>query len=272
MKSAFAWIVGFAGLTIAGPTGLRASSLFDVLLRRGEAPVLTVTDFTEEGKKWPEASPKAPVYYEAISFGTKNFPGLHGDPSPNSREMVAMIVKALKKQGYESATTPGQATIFLSMSWGYSRANLGALGFLGGDKMDLMWELQANSSWNAPNLLRRGMRGAEADLMMEMANRDLYIASIRAYDLKKLDAGTEVELWHTRIATEAGGTAMITAMPTMITAAAPYIGKETKKPVFRDPFDLKRANVELGPTQMIDFVDPAPASTPTEGEGTSTKK
>lgn len=220
---------------------------------RREPDILTVTD---EGRSWPSPEPGKPVYYEAISFGTRNFPGLPGDPSPNSRAMLTLIVKTLAKQGFVQAPKKGQAKVFLSIGWGYSRANLSALGFLGGDKLDLMWELESGPNIS-PNVLRRGFRGVDEVKVMEAANSNLYIASIQAFDLVELDAGKKKLLWHTRIACEATGLTMSETMPTMIIAAGPFIGRETKKPVWRDLTDLRKANVDIGEAKMLEFVDPA---------------
>lgn len=224
--------------------------------------VITVTDTTEEGRKWPQPEPGKPVYYEAIVFGAKNFHGLPGDREPTKRAMSNLIVGALKKQGYLIGTQKGQATIFLSISWGYRRATLGSLAFLGGDKLDLMWELHPEfSSVFAFNALHRNMRSSEASAVMEAANSDLYIVSIRAFDLKAIDADKEVELWHTKIALPANGSYMEEAIPTMITLATPFIGRETKKPMFSDQTPLRTGHVEIGPTKTLEFVDPEAGST-----------
>lgn len=233
-------------------------------LTRREPDILTVTDVTDEGRSWPSPEPGKPVYYEAISFGTRNFPGLAGDPTPNSRAMLNLIVKTLAKQGFVRAPKKGVAKVFLSIGWGYSRANLSALGFLGGNKLDLMWELESGPMLS-PNVLRRGFRGVDEVKVMEAANSDLYIASIQAFDLVALDAGKKILLWHTRIACEATGLTMAETMPTMIIAAGPFIGRETQKPVWRDLTDLRKANVDIGEAKMLDFVDPAvPKRSPTK--------
>jgi hypothetical protein len=217
-----------------------------------EPYILTVTDVSEEGKKWPQASPDAPVYYEAISFGSQNFQGLHGDPAPSNRQMTNLLVKELEKQGFVLAKQKGQATIFLSISWGYSRANLGVLGFLGGEKMDLMWE--TSSLELGSNLWRRNFRSPEAELIMQAAGSDLYIASIKAYDLKKLDAGTEVILWHTRVACESRGLSMRDTMPQMILAGAQFAGRDIK-PIWRDPMEVRKGDVKIGESEVIEYTE-----------------
>jgi hypothetical protein len=228
--------------------------------------VLTVTDTTEEGRSWPVPKPGEPVFYEAISFGSRNFPGLRGDIVPNTRAMTDLIVKTLAEQGFQRAQKRGIAKVFLSISWGYSRANLGSLGFLGGDKLDLMSEL-GNDPYS--NSMARWIRPLTAEKIMEAANSDLYIASIQAFDLKKLDAGEKVLLWHTRIACEARGLYMADALPTMIMAAGPFIGHETKKPVWRDANELKKAHIDFGQLRTIELIQTSPEK---GSAGEATKK
>jgi len=261
-------VIGLFFASLLARTSLHASGFLDFF--RTTAPdVLTVTDMTEEGRKWPLPEPGKPVIYEAISFGSKNFPGLPGDTAPNPRVMSAFIVKTLAEQGYEQAKEKGIAKVFLSISWGYSRANLGALGFLGGDKLDLMWELKTYGGTLSPDVLLRWNRSLTAEKVMETANGDLYIASIQAFDLEKLDAGTQVLLWSTRIACSSRGLNMADAIPTMITAAGPFIGRETQKPVWHDTTELKKVRIEFGELKTLELMQP---SSPTDKAEEPTKK
>src|SRR4051794_38385320 len=84
------------GFWIFGPAreaSLHAGGLANFFARVPD--ILTVTDVTEEGRSWPVPQPGKPVYYEAVSFGSKNFPSMPGDPSPDSRAMLLLIVKTL---------------------------------------------------------------------------------------------------------------------------------------------------------------------------------
>jgi len=261
MKILARWVAGLFFVALLAKPSLHA----DGFLSFFETPapdVLTVTDVTDEGRKWPLPEPGKPVLYEAISFGSQNFPGLRGDVTPNPRTMAAFIVKTLAEQGYQQAKEKGVAKVFLSICWGYSRANLGVLGFLGGEKLDLMWEL--DGSPNAVHGPPRWMRSLTADKVMEAANSDLYIASIQAFDLKKIDAGEIVPLWHTRIACPARGLMMADAVPTMIVAAGPLIGRETKKPVWRDTTELKKVRIDFGELKTLELMQPSSTSDRTE--------
>jgi hypothetical protein len=266
MNALARWNLSLIFFTVLAGSSLRAIGLLD-FSNPTTPDVLTVTDVTEEGRSWPLPEPGKPVFYEAISFGSGSFPGLGGDVRPKSRAMVDLIVKTLAEQGFQRAKEKGVAKVFLSISWGYNRANLGVLGFLGGDKLGLMWELN-NSPFEARGA-PRWTRSATAEAVMQLAESDIYFASIQAFDLEKLDAGEMVLLWHTRIVCEARGLYMSAAMPIMIVAGGPYIGRETKKPIWRDAYDLKKGRIDFGPLKTIEMIEP-PTENGTTG-GTSKK-
>jgi hypothetical protein len=127
------------------------------------------------------------------------------------------------------------------------------LGFLGGDKLNLMGELGKDGYTSG---IPRWMHSGTAERVMQLAESDLYITSIQAFDLEKLDAGKMVLLWHTRIICEARGLYMSAAIPTMIVAGGPYIGRETKKPVWRDAYELKKARVDFGELKTLELMQP----------------
>ena len=263
MNTLASWSIRLLLFTTLVGSSLRAAGFLDFAAHT-TPDVLTVTDVTEAGRSWPSPEPGKPVYYEAISFGARNFPGLHGDVKPSPRAMGDLIVKTLAEQGFLRAPKKGVAKVFLSIGWGYSRANLGALGFLGGNKLDLMWELESSPDEVGPP---RWMRSITTEQIMNAANSDLYIASIQAFDLEKLDAGEKVLLWHTRIACEARGLVMANAIPTLVVAGGPFIGRETKKPVWRYAAELRKAHVGFGELKTVEMIE-APAANDPAGEAT----
>ena len=262
MKTLARWIAGLFFIVILSQALLRGRGFFDPV----DPDVLTVTDVTDEGRSWPQPEPGKPIYYEAISYGDRNFQGLRGDAEPNPRAMLRLIVSALAEQGFEPTREKGGAKVFLSICWGYSRANPRMLSFLGGDKVNLL--CMANGS-NMLIAKPRWMLSQTAAKMMDAAYSDLYIASIQAFDLQKLDAGKRVLLWHTRFACFASRLSMADALPAMIVAGGPFIGKETEKPVWRDVGELKKAHVDFGILKVLEYIEPIE---PSMGEDTSQKK
>lgn len=265
MNTFVGWSTRFLLITVLGGSSLHARDFLGFYTRT-TPDVLTVTEVTEAGRSWPLPEPGKPVYYEAISFGARNFPGLPGDVTPSPRAMTDLIVKTLTEQGFLRAPKKGVAKVFLSIGWGYSSANIGVLGFLGGDKLDLMRDLDSSpTAFGAP----RWMRSTTAEQVMNAAGSDLYIASIQAFDLEKLDADEKVLLWHTRIACEARGLMMASAIPVMVIAAGPFIGRETKEPVWRNAADFKQAHVGFGELKTIELIQTPPTKDET---GNTTKK
>ena len=68
------WILLAGALARAASGPVSAADFFNFLHER-DTDVITVTDVTDEGKKWPQPAPGKPVYYEAMSFGSNRFPG-----------------------------------------------------------------------------------------------------------------------------------------------------------------------------------------------------
>jgi hypothetical protein len=265
MKTLARWAAGLFFIAVLSQASLRARGFFDSI----DPDVLTVTDVTDEGRSWPKPEPGKPVYYEAISFGDRNFQGLRGDAEPNSRAMLRLIVSALAEQGFEPTKEKGGAKVFLSICWGYLRANPspGMLTFLGGEKVDFHPELMRVGL--SPLTKPTWMYPRSAQKIVEAASDNLYIASIQAFDLQKLDAGKKVLLWDTRIACSSRRISMAEALPAMIVAAGPFIGKETEKPVWRDVGELKKAHVDFGILKVLEYIEPTEPST---GEDTAQKK
>jgi hypothetical protein len=79
-------------------------------------------------------------------------------------------------------------------------------------------------------------------------------------------------LWQTRIALPANGKSMREALPSMLLAAGPTIGRETQSPVLRDPDEAVKAWVEFGELKVLDddpAVDPAHSGFPEEKNDTA---
>jgi hypothetical protein len=101
MKS-LAVFLGAASILLLLPAAGQADGFRSFFAAR-EPDILTVTDVTEEGKTWPQPAPGKPIYYEAINYGARNFPGLPGDPAPASDAMAPA-------SGGEATTTTDSTT------------------------------------------------------------------------------------------------------------------------------------------------------------------
>ena len=69
-----------------------------------------------------------------------------------------------------------------------------------------------------------------------------------------------VVYWQTRIGIPANGKSMAEALPVMMLAAGPAIGRPTDKPVLLDADRAREGQVKLGELKFLDY-DSAPATT-----------
>jgi hypothetical protein len=224
------------------------------LFGRTENDVIIVTDVSAAGRKIQPASPESPVYFWAINFGC-DYGSTPGDKVPESREIGAVIEKVLASQGYVRADAKHPPSLYLGFQWGRLEARLGQnLAYLGGDKLDLMWEVQENFGHLPAQVLWRNSRSPEADKVMALASDELYAVTISTFDYASvLDTTRQpLLLWQTRIATRGLGAWMKVALPKIIQLAGPSIGRETPVPVFRKPAELLRESIEFGELRVLD--------------------
>ena len=245
--------------------------------------VITVTDTTPEGKAMAPASPEHPVYYVAEDLGFREFGApVPGDPLPPHAQITAVIVKTLQKHGYLPADKQHMPTQFILFNWGtmYAPPSAGALDggskqvmhppnplllkFMGGDKVDLMWDtpvdnpnISMGGSMVDARTLTQGLRSAIAQKIHDAAEGDLYVAALGGYDFQALRAGKSVKLWQTRIACPADGLALADTIPAMIVAAGPQIGRDTQLPVWKDASEGGDGQVNIGELRVVGTSEPA---------------
>jgi hypothetical protein len=260
---------GFALLLLAlglgGAAGARGEfSLFQNVW----GDVLVATDTTEEGRKLPQASKEQPVYYKGLSMGNLLGEGLRGDQEPGVKELNNFVASVLAKQGYLPAR-PGkhEPTLLLVLQWGYLDPRTEDLfWFLGYNTRD---DIAAPTQINflGAEVFRRGMRSRTTETILRDAQNPIYGIMISAFDYKTAKTLEPVILWQTRIGLPTNGKSMVEAMPVMLVAAGPAIGRPADKPVLADADAARSGTVNLGELQFLDsFYDPA------RGPGVGAKK
>ena len=217
--------------------------------------VIAVTDMTPAGRQLPPVSRENPVYYQAVTAGYQDFGrGIAGEREPDNDAFLQVVLRTLKKQGYIPATDEHPATIVLGFSWGSLRGDMaGALNVLGGNKLDLMWEVRPTTGLDVRQWLR-GLRSEKADRVLELAKGDLFVMNIAAYDRDALIRGKQVALWNTRISSPTRGVWAADALPRIVEVGGPVIGRETETPeltTVREAFG-KEGSVEIGDLAVVD--------------------
>jgi hypothetical protein len=137
------------------------------------------------------------------------------------------------------------------------------LRFMGGDKVDLMWDTSINNpaiqdtgGMADARILLVGLRSSIAQKIHDAAEGDLYVAALGGYDFKALLKGKSVKLWQTRIACPADGLALADTLPVMVVAAGPQIGRETEVPVFAAAAEENRGEVKIGEMKVLGTSEP----------------
>ena len=222
-----------------------------------DVTVITVTDFTPEGKKLPQASKENPVYFEALILGYNDWGRpIAGEKVPDKKLFIRLIFKVLAEQGYYPCNAQHKPTIILALAWGSMNNRPGmSLLFMGGDKLDVTWELNPYiGGLLDPRVLTRATRSGDQDLVLEASDGNLYVASIQAFDEEAALKYETKLLWHTKISCPADGLSMDTALRQMIRTAGPLIGRETDKPVIRAT-PQKSGTVEIGELKVLESID-----------------
>ncbi len=137
-----------------------------------------------------------------------------------------------------------------------------ALKFLGGDKLDLMWEQDQNAWVFDPRRMIRNIRHTGvAGKVWDFAAGDLFVATVSAYAPATGQEKAPM-LWQTRFACPATGLSLEKALPQMILAAAPNLGRETARPINVNASAAFGGKVNMGDfTILNDDVELAGAKT-----------
>lgn len=255
----------------------------DALHSRRAFEVITVTDMTPEGRRWPAPSPQQPQYYIPVSLGYRDLGGVIGRvKEPPEDRAVQTIARELAQRGYLPATekTPPPSLV-LVFSWGTLNAkyppsmtrNLPVaqqnrkqiVDFLGGQKVGVTADSYEGGFFGLPADSR--LLDQEARAYLALANDNYYVAVVTAYDRAEMEKNPTLSLphlWITRIACPSLGFSLPDALPSMLALAGPNLGRETARPVRVVVPRRERPTVKYGELQVVEFLKqlPAPAAAP----------
>lgn len=248
LRFSFVW----AGLGLSLP--LAPAAGFN-LFSPSWGDVIVATDATVEGRALTPPTVANPVYYLGKSLGCK-FGSLRGDQLPEVEEMNRFVARVLAKQGYLGATRGvHEPSLYLIVQWGYLEPRSG----------DLLWFLgyDANQDIAAPvfpgqlgaEVWRRGFRSHAITTILEDAGSPIYGIIITAFEYESASTTKPIIYWQTRIGLPARGKTMAEALPAMVLAAGPSIGREAKSPVLIDVDDARQGRVELGELKVRGVVE-----------------
>lgn len=262
------------GLLFFGSVSAPAQGLLDWLLGlHHDVQVITNSDVTPVGARLPPVSPENPVYYVAVSAGYRDFGGIiAGDKLPKSQDMIRTVARVLAKEGYLPADDQHPPTQCIIFSWGTLYPMLfseypwnlnlpplqinrsAMLRFLGGSKLGLVSEHP--DPWLDSELLPGLTRfNPNAEAIATVARTELYAIMLAGYAFPVARPKPPQLLWRTKISCPATGLVLADTLPTMMSIAGPYIGRDTKAPVWVNASDKFKPDIRIGDLKVEEYID-----------------
>jgi hypothetical protein len=199
----------------------------------------------------PTPAPGKPVYYLAVSAGYRNFGySMSGQKVPDAMGVLRMATKILEGQGYKMAP-PGQTpSIMILFSWGtlYRNPNPYALKTYVPEMLKFLGTYKASVVPGPPNMFQ-----PELENLGALVPQGIYVMTFSAFDFAMAQKGVAKPLWKTNISNSTRGFYLPEILPTMLTVAAPLIGRETRHPVWINVDKHYEGRVEFGPLKVIEM-------------------
>jgi hypothetical protein len=268
-------------------------SRFPTSLQKNPRLELTViTEMTDAGRARPEVSPAHPAYFEVFSHGAHDlgdtYAGMKEIPLPRVQEM---LTRALATNGYLPAERPAHPpTLLVTYTWGQhnrltepdeenpvmssaqvERNLLDRAALVGGVKF--AEELREAFRQKNDLALAGGSlvpmldpievfkrRADNNEFLLEQAMEDVYYVVASAYDYEAAMKHQRVLLWRTRMTVASAGVAEDQSLPALVSAAAPYFGKDMPAPEVMLRREVKEGSVHVGTPRVVEDhpAEPAP--------------
>ncbi|MEO6003517.1 MAG: hypothetical protein ABIZ04_23135 [Opitutus sp.] len=261
--------VGLILLPLAGAAesgGLHFELMPKAFQSNPELNMTVVTEFTDYGRSFPQASTEHPVYFIPHDGGLKSKGDLlAGEKSPTHEQMERVLLRTLATQGFKLAENPAHSPdIALFYSWGSynapdkdmallfpeaARNQLLERSMLVGGK-SFVRVLDSESSDGLFNVFSYAGREKTYEFLLDQAARDIQFVVVSAYSFKDLAHNERRLLWRTSMTVEGTGVSMAQTLQPLVLTAGPYIGREVPATGLRRR--VKIGTVELGPIKVID--------------------
>lgn len=263
MRSPPATLTFALALLAGAATAIDARAEF-VLFKNIWGDVIVATDTTPEGRKLTPPTPQRPVYYKGQSLG-RRLGSTPGNLEPDVSQLNLFVGQVLAKHGYLAApASMAEPELFLVLQWGYLKPGSGDLRWFLGYNPEQDIAAPSNPTMLGGEVFRRGFRSRLIDTILENSQEPIYGIIVTAFDFKTASTSAPIAYWQTRIGLPANGKSMAAALPVMITAAGPAIGRPADAPVLVNADYAREGQVKLGELKILGFEEkPAKVPEPT---------
>lgn len=229
-----------------------------VLFKNIWGDVIVATDTTPVGRVLTPPTKEQPVYYRGLSLGCR-LGSIPGDKEPNVKELNRFIADVLARQGYLDAR-PGmhEPSLFLVVQWGYLDPRSDNLFWFLGYNPDQDIGAPVFPGTLGPEVFRQGMRSRVVDTILQDVRNPIYGIIITAFEHKSARTPNPVIYWQTRIGLPTNGKSMTAALPAMMVAAGPAIGRPADTPVLLDTDKARQGTVTFGELKYFETENVSP--------------
>jgi hypothetical protein len=253
---------------------------------RGDRVQVAVNvDVTEEGRKVSRPTSDKPAYYVPVIFGWQESGRIvAGEQPPSREEVIRQVAQALAREGYVLQALRPDAnetlpSLIISLEWGYLNPDVvdtGALdlatdssgGSLSPGPLRSDPTQQTSADFNQSRMItlvagsaisrRAQFSEAEWQMLRDAVAEGRYFFILSAYDFEASLKGEQKLLWRARMSTERHGVWMNEVVPALVTAGAPFFGRQTDKPAWSG-FQVREGRVEIGTAEIREFDVKLPA-------------
>lgn len=227
--------------------------------------VLIVADSFGNAPEHTRPSDGKPVYY--IILGGRQMDigsSVAGEPMPSVAQVEAVIEKTLASQGFVRTTVGGpMPAIVLVYTYGAANAEWteweeSEVDAETGEITGTTTYADSSSAGSLAALVggykaqKRMISSATAADLNDAAQIDRVYITIGALDARKMLQQKKQIVWRTRISIPSLRHNLPESMELMLASAAPYLGGDTNVPVFIGDRDRRKAEVEIGDTEVVE--------------------
>jgi len=239
--------------------------------------VVIYSRITKEGKKLPVPTPEQPAYYLLVSGGYGEAGNLTGGEHPPPPELVEGLVRrALAERSYQGVTSKSpRIDMFIVYNWGYINPVVVST-FVEGqpnprnpgeqppliEHKQVLNELQMLGLLGVASLDKHFATDDQVRAIASAAGDDRYFVVLSAYDWTAITHKERKLLWRAMMSLDSTGTNLAESLPALVTAGAPFLGRETGLPQQVVEPLVPPGKVEIGPTKFEEYLPTVRAEPP----------